>query len=116
MPSPAGWSATSGETGRASQSFSLTAQVKHAHFLLAVKGVDYVFTVKNNQPGFKETLEARDEGAVSTELVEVSKDHGRLERRGLKATSTLNHYLAGPDVLAAPVDDHVGAGDGGVGW
>ena len=31
------------------------------------------------------------------ELVEVSKGHGRLERRGLRASSALNQYLAGPD-------------------
>ncbi len=44
---------------------AMPAQVEHAHFLVAGKGADYVFTVKDNQPGLKETLEALDEGSFS---------------------------------------------------
>ena len=44
---------------------AMHAQVDHAHFLVATKGADYVFTVKDNQPGLKETLEALDEGSFS---------------------------------------------------
>lgn len=39
---------------------AMHAQVDRAHFLVAAKGADYVFLVKDNEPDLKEASEALD--------------------------------------------------------
>jgi hypothetical protein len=39
---------------------AMHAQVERAHFLVAAKGADHVFVVKDNEPDLKEALGALD--------------------------------------------------------
>ena len=61
---------------------------------------------------------------VSYLLRQSYRDQGKVKHRTLAnltplpmaAIDAVRQVLKGRPVLAAPVDDHVGAGDGGVGW
>ena len=72
------------------------------------EGGQYIWTVKDNQPQLRDDIatlfedgpsgsdfSAADRAAV-TEVTTVGKEHGRLERRALRASADLNDYLDWP--------------------
>ena len=65
-------------------------------------GGEYIWTVKGNQPSLREDIATLFEGAESCEderrAESVNKGHGRIEKRGIRASSMLNDYLDWPHV------------------
>ena len=66
------------------------------------QGGDYLWVIKENQPTVKEVLSllfARPPwGEVIPEVMQEASHRGRRERRWLRASSALNHYLEWPYV------------------
>lgn len=60
---------------------ALHAQRDHARFVVEEKKADYLFQVKENQPGLLAAIKAVDESDLSPEHESTSRGHGRTEHR-----------------------------------
>ena len=60
---------------------AMHTQREHARWLVEDKGADYLFQVKDNQPGLLAACESAVHAHASTASVDTSRGHGRIETR-----------------------------------
>jgi predicted transposase YbfD/YdcC len=63
---------------------AMHTQREHARFLVGTKKADFVMTVKDNQPGLFDQLDALDWRSVAPGWIEVDRGHGRIEVRSIQ--------------------------------
>lgn len=75
---------------------AMHTQEKTAQFLVEEKKADYVFTVKENQPGLRKDIADLNLEDAPPQVTSVQKGHGRIETRRLWATDQLPEELVFP--------------------
>lgn len=71
-------------TGATVVADAMHTQREHARFLIGAKKADFVMSVKDNQPGLFDQLDALDWRSVAPGWIEVDRAHGRIEVRSIQ--------------------------------
>ena len=66
---------------------AMHTQREHARWLVEDKGADYLFQVKDNQPGLLAACQAIDDGQFSAAVVDTCRGHGRIETREVRTAA-----------------------------
>lgn len=63
---------------------AMHTQREHARWLVADKQADYLFQVKDNQPGLLAACKAIDDSSLSAPVIDTCRGHGRIETREVR--------------------------------
>lgn len=86
---------------------AMHTQRAHARYLVEEKEADYVFSVKDNQPGLFAALDALPWGQVPVAHTDSDRGHGRAERRTIQVLPAPEHLRFPHAKQAFLVERHV---------